>query len=387
MITSPQDFKQKLLEIQNSVDVEYTSLPLNEPHFMIDANTRTITIPPEFGFLSVKNDHKAENIYFEIDRYFDYEDLSNHTCIVQYSYKGFEGIYPVTSLDVESIDGKILFCWTIMNDATRDFGDINFSVRFYSIEDNEYTYNFNTLTASSKILDTLDVNHYPYDSPTPEQFQIYIDKTNEISDKMDDFSTTVTESEQNALIYAEQAKEAYNNTVSQYESIVNTTQQSISEIQTESSNQLINLNSYVDAAISDIQQEGELQLSALSNISENVNNVSNEIQNTFAEITDIHTDILSKYTEIKDTAESIVNDRDTISKNASDIVLINEKLPFSLGIDENGNCGFIKPGEDTVTPFGSGGGGTSRTVGTIENLQMVNITGLTSEVTVDPVTE
>lgn len=62
-------------------------------------------------------------------------------------------------------------------------------------------------------------------------------------------------------------------------------------------------------------------------------------------------------------------------------------FPFDFGIDENGNCGFIKPGEDTVTPFGSGGGGTSRTVGTIENLQMAKITGLTSEVTVEPVTE
>ena len=202
MVTDPEEFRQRLLDIQNSVNVEYTRLPLNEPHFIINANTRTITIPSEFGFIGVKNDHKAENIYFEIDRYFDYEDLSNHTCIVQYSYKGFEGIYPVTSLDVESIDGKILFCWTIMNDATRDFGDINFSVRFYSIENDEYTYNFNTLTASSKILDTLDVNHYPYASPTPEQFQIYIDKTNEISDKMDNFTTTVTESENKAKEYA-----------------------------------------------------------------------------------------------------------------------------------------------------------------------------------------
>ena len=202
MVTDPEEFRQRLLDIQNSVNVEYTRLPLNEPHFIINANTRTITIPSEFGFIGVKNDHKAENIYFEIDRYFDYEDLSNHTCIVQYSYKGFEGIYPVTSLDVESIDGKILFCWTIMNDATRDFGDINFSVRFYSIENDEYTYNFNTLTASSKILDTLDVNHYPYSSPTPEQFQIYIDKTNEISDKMDNFTTTVTESENKAKEYA-----------------------------------------------------------------------------------------------------------------------------------------------------------------------------------------
>ena len=64
-----------------------------------------------------------------------------------------------------------------------------------------------------------------------------------------------------------------------------------------------------------------------------------------------------------------------------------EDVPFSLGIDENGNYGYYKEGETTLTPFGSGGGGTSRTVGTIENLQMATVTGLTSEVTVGPVTE
>ncbi len=79
----------------------------------------------------------------------------------------------------------------------------------------------------------------------------------------------------------------------------------------------------------------------------------------------------------------VMEDIENLKNNKVD----KEDVPFKLGIDENGNCGFIKPGEDTVTPFGSGGGGTSRTVGTIENLQMAKITGLTSEVTVEPVTE
>lgn len=46
-----------------------------------------------------------------------------------------------------------------------------------------------------------------------------------------------------------------------------------------------------------------------------------------------------------------------------DIHTIELKLPFGLGIDENGNCGYVKPGEHTVTPFGSGGsGGSNATV-------------------------
>lgn len=32
-------------------------------------------------------------------------------------------------------------------------------------------------------------------------------------------------------------------------------------------------------------------------------------------------------------------------------------MPFKLGIDENGNYGYYKAGEDTLTPFSSGTGG------------------------------
>ena len=35
------------------------------------------------------------------------------------------------------------------------------------------------------------------------------------------------------------------------------------------------------------------------------------------------------------------------------------EMPFKLGIDDNGNYGYYKVGETTLTPFGSGGGGVS----------------------------
>ncbi len=38
-------------------------------------------------------------------------------------------------------------------------------------------------------------------------------------------------------------------------------------------------------------------------------------------------------------------------KNKNSVI----ELPFSFGIDADGNCGFKKPGADTVTPFKSGG--------------------------------
>ncbi|MCI7444657.1 MAG: hypothetical protein MSA89_16540 [Clostridium sp.] len=57
---------------------KYTILPVDEEVFVIDANTRTITVPPSFkkNGISVKGDEIAEILYFEIDRYFDATDLN-----------------------------------------------------------------------------------------------------------------------------------------------------------------------------------------------------------------------------------------------------------------------------------------------------------------------
>ena len=188
MITDPSEFRQKLQEIQNSANVTFTHLPSNEPRFIIDANSREINIPSEFSFLGVIGDHKAETIYFEIDRYFDDVDLSEHTCVIQFinknpqTLKFNEGLYPVTTMDINSIDGKIIFGWNIMNDATQIAGDIHFSIRFYSIDsNNKFTYNFNTLTANSIILDTLDVKRTSIIEISPSELQAWNDKMNQMN--------------------------------------------------------------------------------------------------------------------------------------------------------------------------------------------------------------
>ena len=188
MITEPSEFRQRLQEIQNSVKITFAHLPSNEPRFIIDANSREINIPFEFSFLGVIGDHKAETIYFEVGRYFDDEDLSTHTCVIQFVNKNpktlecNEGLYPVTTMDINSIDGKIIFGWNIMNDATQIAGDIHFSIRFYSIDsNNKFTYNFNTLTANSIILDTLDVKHTSIIEISPSELQAWNDKMNQMN--------------------------------------------------------------------------------------------------------------------------------------------------------------------------------------------------------------
>lgn len=171
MITSKEEYLQRLDDIQNQSQLkELVMLPSDEPRFIIDADSRTISVPDEFTFLGVENDHAAETIYFEIDRYFDQHDLSTEMCVVQFESVSDEGayetvlsdgFYPITKIDIDTVPGKILFGWTILNDVTAHNGIVKFSVRFYSLETNdsgkkEFSYNFNTLPSSLPIKETIN---------------------------------------------------------------------------------------------------------------------------------------------------------------------------------------------------------------------------------------
>jgi len=124
-------------EIAN-LDSKFLRLPLDEPLFEIDANTRKITVPNEFksNGLSVQGDHLAEIIFFRIERYFDYKDLS--TCNIEINWKmgDKEGKTKrfIQFNDVMTIDevksNCIIFGWPVNNIITQKSGSLTFAVEF-----------------------------------------------------------------------------------------------------------------------------------------------------------------------------------------------------------------------------------------------------------------
>ena len=177
MISDTDSYLAKLQEIQNSnLSTIFTQTPV-EPNFVIDANTRQITIPSGFKNIGVINDHNAETIYFEIDRYFDNEDLNNHICVVQYINENSESdIYPVVQKDL-STEGKLIFGWTISNHVTKYQGEVKFAVRFYTIVDNAFTFNLNTAIATFDVLNGLDVTSNVSDI-TPDVLTTWMSQVN-----------------------------------------------------------------------------------------------------------------------------------------------------------------------------------------------------------------
>lgn len=179
-IIQEQEFLSNLYAIQSFNPPSYVLFPDKKKTYDIDLTTRTINTPLH---LSVSKDHESETIYFRIDRFYDYMDLSNTTCVIQYITPDKKThLYAVPFYDVitDKINNKMIFPWCVDGSVTKFTGTVEFSIRFYIAEQYEtietvydeqtesiievskmayrLIYNLTTLPAQSKVLDGMEVS-------------------------------------------------------------------------------------------------------------------------------------------------------------------------------------------------------------------------------------
>ena len=156
MITSLQEYCKFLYLIQEDGTPDVAVLlPGNEPILKIDLNTRKIESPE---FLSVTTDHRSETVFFRVNRYFDNVDLSEMSCVIQFiNAAGESGIYVVPFYDITTLGEtqEMLIPWVIEGAVTAAAGKVLYSVQFFRVAEgaSHYTYNLNTLVATSKVLE------------------------------------------------------------------------------------------------------------------------------------------------------------------------------------------------------------------------------------------
>ena len=154
MITSLQEYYNLLYLIQDENPRELAVLlPGDEPLLRIDLDTRKIDAPE---YLSVATDHRAETVFFMVNRYFDNVDLSTMSCIIQFiNAAGESGIYVVPFYDTSRGDDNMLIPWVIEGAVTAKSGTVAYSVQFFRVSESssKYSYNLNTLPATSKVLE------------------------------------------------------------------------------------------------------------------------------------------------------------------------------------------------------------------------------------------
>lgn len=98
------------------------------PVCIIDPETRTITVPPEYQLLGVENDKRVERIYFQCPKIVgDNQDLSqNYQLFI--NYQNANGDPDAYHIDDMEIDGdNITFSWLLEENVTKYRGNIQFA--------------------------------------------------------------------------------------------------------------------------------------------------------------------------------------------------------------------------------------------------------------------
>ena len=163
MITTPRDYYNLYHRIQSENAPSLAILlPTDEKIYNVDLNSRVVEAPE---YLGVERDHRAEVIYFKVNRFYDFYDLTQAVCVIQYiNALGESKAYIVPYYDIDTLSGHddtrgeqddiILFPWIIDQETTKVRGPIQFNIKFYKLTDNgsRYLYNLTTLTAESQIL-------------------------------------------------------------------------------------------------------------------------------------------------------------------------------------------------------------------------------------------
>lgn len=152
-------FANQLEEIKN---LTITARPqvTKEPVFNVILNTREIEVPAAFKNLAVYGDHKAETIWFALDRYFDGEDLSQKKAGVQFRNSQIEMLLPISFKKInDDNDSELLLGWELTSDVTSVSGRIDFSLKIYEANDTTKTFEYilNTKPATVNILTGLNV--------------------------------------------------------------------------------------------------------------------------------------------------------------------------------------------------------------------------------------
>ena len=166
------DYYNLLKTIQNNhPKAAINTLPYDSDTFYVNLQKRVIEIPSSYNdYFSIATDHRAEQLYFAVDRYYEDVDLKNTTIVIEYVNALGEGrIYPVTLFDF-SDPNYIKFAWCIGGEATKAAGVLQFAVRFYTVDENNhrFTYNLSTVSASGLIKHGMsEPQKGQYDNPDP----------------------------------------------------------------------------------------------------------------------------------------------------------------------------------------------------------------------------
>lgn len=201
MITS-EYYATKLEELKNLNYIERDIIPSSEPVFNVFLNTRKIEVPSSFRQIAMRGDHKAETVWFTLDRYFDGQDLAdpskkwavqfinakNEELLVPITYKYVDSQNlgtndnPVKPNETLNKETTLKLGWEITYDLTKEFGKVQFSLRCFTVENDKISYNLGTEMVTTTIGNTLMIS----DTENPNIMNPPKDNLTHLVDRIED---------------------------------------------------------------------------------------------------------------------------------------------------------------------------------------------------------
>lgn len=125
-----------------------------DPHFVVDEQTRQIKYQGDTPPQIVQHDHNSERLTFQLPKVIDGHDMTkcdkvrvNYINIDSLTKETSKGVYEVDDVAAdETDDTKIHLSWLISGNATKFAGKLNFMICFMCEDaDGNITYRWNTL--------------------------------------------------------------------------------------------------------------------------------------------------------------------------------------------------------------------------------------------------
>lgn len=189
-------------ELLNEMEqMQESSTADTKAHCIIDPETRTINVAPEYIILGVESDEKVERVWFQCPKIVgDNIDLSKLQLRINYqNARNEKDQYIVTDVQIEEDD--IVFSWLVSRKATAYMGAVNFIVCAVSVDGGVIKNEWNTTLASSEVLTGLEVDSPQIDDSTE-------DVITQLLQIAQESSTTASEAAETASQAAQEAKEA-----------------------------------------------------------------------------------------------------------------------------------------------------------------------------------
>lgn len=168
----------------------------NVPYCIIDAETREISIPPEYQIFGVESDEKAERVWFQCPKVVgDSIDLTELQLRVNFQNANEEKDQYIVE-DVTESGDNIVFSWLLSRKVTRYMGTVSFIVCAVKVTDSTVTNEWNTTLAQSQVLEGLEVEA---PEPSEEQMDVITQLLNIVESTSTQAVQDVTEEKETAL--------------------------------------------------------------------------------------------------------------------------------------------------------------------------------------------